>query len=33
MKLDPETIQVSMSHPYPGTEFYNYVGFYANGMK
>jgi hopanoid biosynthesis associated radical SAM protein HpnJ len=25
MKLDPETIQVSISHPYPGTEFYNYV--------
>jgi len=26
MKLDPETIQVSMSHPYPGAEFYKYVG-------
>jgi hopanoid biosynthesis associated radical SAM protein HpnJ len=25
MKLDPETIQVSISHPYPGTEFYAYV--------
>jgi hypothetical protein len=25
MKLDPETIQVSISHPYPGTEFYTYV--------
>jgi hopanoid biosynthesis associated radical SAM protein HpnJ len=25
MQLDPETIQVSMSHPYPGTEFYEYV--------
>jgi hopanoid biosynthesis associated radical SAM protein HpnJ len=25
MELDPETIQVSISHPYPGTEFYNYV--------
>lgn len=25
MKLDPETIQVSMSHPYPGTEFYRYL--------
>jgi hopanoid biosynthesis associated radical SAM protein HpnJ len=25
MKLDPETIQVSMSHPYPGTEFYQYL--------
>jgi hopanoid biosynthesis associated radical SAM protein HpnJ len=24
-KLDPETIQVSISHPYPGTEFYDYV--------
>jgi radical SAM superfamily enzyme YgiQ (UPF0313 family) len=21
MKLDPETTQVSISHPYPGTEF------------
>ena len=25
MKLDPETIQVSMSHPYPGTELYRYL--------
>jgi hopanoid biosynthesis associated radical SAM protein HpnJ len=25
MKLDPETIQVSMSHPYPGTELYQYL--------
>lgn len=25
MQLDPETIQVSISHPYPGTEFYNYL--------
>ena len=25
MKLDPETIQVSMSHPYPGTAFYHYL--------
>jgi radical SAM superfamily enzyme YgiQ (UPF0313 family) len=25
MKLDLETIQVSMSHPYPGTEFDDYV--------
>ncbi|MDX1411002.1 MAG: hypothetical protein R3351_02500 [Nitrospirales bacterium] len=25
MKLDPETIQVSISHPYPGTEFDEYV--------
>ena len=25
MKLDPETIQVSISHPYPGTEFYDYL--------
>ena len=25
MKLDPETIQVSISHPYPGTEFDQYV--------
>jgi radical SAM superfamily enzyme YgiQ (UPF0313 family) len=25
MKVDPETIQVSMSHPYPGTEFYQYL--------
>lgn len=24
-QLDPETIQVSMSHPYPGTEFYDYL--------
>jgi len=24
-RLDPETIQVSMSHPYPGTEFDSYV--------
>ena len=23
--LDPETIQVSMSHPYPGTELYQYL--------
>ena len=25
MKLDPQTMQVSMSHPYPGTEFYQYL--------
>ncbi len=25
MKLDPHTMQVSMSHPYPGTEFYRYL--------
>ena len=25
MQLDPETIQVSISHPYPGTEFHRYV--------
>jgi len=25
LKLDPETIQVSMSHPYPGTELYQYL--------
>jgi hopanoid biosynthesis associated radical SAM protein HpnJ len=25
MKLDPETMQVSMSHPYPGTAFYDYL--------
>jgi hopanoid biosynthesis associated radical SAM protein HpnJ len=25
MQLDPETIQVSMSHPYPGTELYQYL--------
>jgi hopanoid biosynthesis associated radical SAM protein HpnJ len=25
MKLDPDTIQVSMSHPYPGTELYCYL--------
>lgn len=25
MKLDPETIQVSISHPFPGTDFYNYL--------
>ncbi len=25
MDLDPETIQVSISHPYPGTEFYRYL--------
>ncbi|MCL5023420.1 MAG: hopanoid biosynthesis associated radical SAM protein HpnJ [Nitrospirae bacterium] len=24
-ELDPETIQVSISHPYPGTEFYDYL--------
>ncbi len=24
-ELDPETIQVSISHPYPGTEFYQYL--------
>ncbi len=24
-RLDPETIQVSVAHPYPGTEFYDYV--------
>jgi hopanoid biosynthesis associated radical SAM protein HpnJ len=25
MKLDPDTIQVSMSHPYPGTGLYEYL--------
>jgi hopanoid biosynthesis associated radical SAM protein HpnJ len=25
MELDPDTIQVSITHPYPGTAFYNYV--------
>jgi hopanoid biosynthesis associated radical SAM protein HpnJ len=25
MQLDPDTIQVSISHPYPGTAFYNYL--------
>jgi hopanoid biosynthesis associated radical SAM protein HpnJ len=25
MQLDPETMQVSISHPYPGTEFYHYL--------
>ncbi len=25
MRLDPETIQVSLSHPYPGTELYQYL--------
>ena len=25
MELDPQTMQVSMSHPYPGTEFYRYL--------
>ncbi len=25
MKMDPETVQVSMAHPYPGTEFYQYL--------
>ncbi len=25
MRLDPETIQVSISHPYPGTAFYHYL--------
>jgi len=25
IKLDPETIQVSMSHPYPGTELFRYL--------
>jgi hopanoid biosynthesis associated radical SAM protein HpnJ len=25
MKLDPHTMQVSISHPYPGTEFYRYL--------
>ena len=29
-KLDTETIQVSIAHPYPGTEFYNYVQ--TNGL-
>jgi radical SAM superfamily enzyme YgiQ (UPF0313 family) len=24
-RLDTETIQVSIAHPYPGTEFYDYV--------
>jgi hopanoid biosynthesis associated radical SAM protein HpnJ len=25
MQLDPETMQVSMSHPFPGTEFHRYL--------
>jgi hopanoid biosynthesis associated radical SAM protein HpnJ len=25
MELDPETIQVSISHPYPGTQFYDFL--------
>jgi radical SAM superfamily enzyme YgiQ (UPF0313 family) len=25
MELDPDTIQVSISHPYPGTHFYDYL--------
>ena len=25
MELDPETMQVSISHPYPGTQFYDYL--------
>jgi hopanoid biosynthesis associated radical SAM protein HpnJ len=25
MQLDPETIQASISHPYPGTQFYDYL--------
>jgi hopanoid biosynthesis associated radical SAM protein HpnJ len=25
VKLDPDTIQVSMSHPYPGTDLYRYL--------
>jgi len=25
MEMDPDTIQVSISHPYPGTEFYQYL--------
>lgn len=25
MKLDPQTMQVSISHPYPGTEFFRYL--------
>jgi hopanoid biosynthesis associated radical SAM protein HpnJ len=25
MKLDPQTMQVSMSHPYPGTEFFRFL--------
>ena len=29
-RLDVETIQVSIAHPYPGTEFYDYVK--ANGL-
>lgn len=29
-RLDTETIQVSIAHPYPGTEFYNYVQ--TNGL-
>ncbi|HVN03102.1 MAG TPA: hopanoid biosynthesis associated radical SAM protein HpnJ [Bryobacteraceae bacterium] len=29
-RLDTETIQVSLAHPYPGTEFYNYVK--SNGL-
>jgi hopanoid biosynthesis associated radical SAM protein HpnJ len=34
MQLDPETIQVSMSHPYPGTELYEYLkdrGYLVSG--
>ncbi len=29
-RLDTETIQVSIAHPYPGTEFYNYAE--SNGL-
>jgi radical SAM superfamily enzyme YgiQ (UPF0313 family) len=25
MKLDPQTMQVSMSHPYPGTDFFRFL--------
>ena len=25
MELDPQTMQVSISHPYPGTQFYDYL--------
>jgi radical SAM superfamily enzyme YgiQ (UPF0313 family) len=25
MQLDPQTMQVSISHPYPGTQFYDYL--------
>lgn len=35
MHLDPNTIQVSVSHPYPGTRFFNYLndnGYIVSGI-